>query len=65
MSNWSDFDHQLKARRQDFDRDFAQTRRGIKRWSVVSAIFFVIGGALVLGILALVLLELARNAGLI
>jgi hypothetical protein len=65
MSNWNNFDHQLKARRRDFDRDFAQTRRSIKRWSVVSAIFFVVGGALVLGVLALVVFELARGAGIL
>lgn len=65
MSNWSDFDRQLKARHRDFDRDFARIGRSIKRWSIVSAVFVVIGGALVLGILALVLLELARDAGIL
>jgi hypothetical protein len=65
MSNWNNFDRQLKARHQDFNRDFAQTRRSIKWWSIVSAIFAVIGGTLVLGILALVLLELARGAGIL
>lgn len=58
MPNWDDFD-------SDFDHDFAKTKRYAKIISAIVLPLYLIGGLLILGLLAVALYGLAHYVGLI
>lgn len=60
-----DFDKRFQARRDDFDRDFAKAKRTGKIIAAVVLPFYIIGGLLILALLALVVYGLARYLGVV
>lgn len=60
-----DFDKRFEARRDEFDRDFAKAKRTGKIIAAVLIPFYVIGGLLILTLLALMVYGLARYLGVV